>query len=71
MRLAPPRRQGIIKSLLSKIGFETKDTGTLADPPEWLELLLDGGFEPTLSGVTITPQVAMETQHDHRRLSAA
>jgi HK97 family phage portal protein len=55
----PPRRQGIFKSLLSKIGFETKDTGTLAYPPEWLEALLNGGFEPTLSGVVITPQVAM------------
>ena len=58
--VAPPRRQGIFKSLLTKIGFEAKDTGTLDCPPPWLELLLDGGFEPTLSGVIITPQVAME-----------
>ena len=57
--VAPPRQQGIFKSLLSAIGFETKDTGTLADPPPWLELLLAGDFEPSLAGITISPLTAM------------
>ena len=61
MLAPPPRRQGIFKSLLGAIGFqtETKDTGTLADPPPWLELLLAGDFEPSLAGITISPLTAM------------
>ena len=57
--VAPPRQQGIFKSLLSAIGFETKDTGTLADPPPWLELLFSGDIEPSLAGITISPLTAM------------
>lgn len=56
-----PRRQGIFRSLLGKLGFETKDgTGTLSQPDEWLFELLSGNLEPTIAGVTITPINAME-----------
>ena len=55
-----PRRQGTFRSLLSKLGFEKKDSGTLSQPDEWLFELFSGNIEPTIAGVTVTPTNAME-----------
>jgi HK97 family phage portal protein len=55
-----PRRQGMFRSLLGKLGIEAKDGGTLARPDDWLAELLSGNIEPTIAGVTVTPLNAME-----------
>ena len=61
MRLAPPRRQGIFRSLLSTFGLERKDCepSSLADPSDWLEALFSGEFEPSIAGINVTPINAM------------
>ncbi len=59
MRLNPWRKQGTSTASFRKAEVETKTTGTLADPPAWLELLLSGDFEPSIAGINITPQTAM------------
>src|SRR6185437_7193770 len=56
-----PRRQGMFRSLIGKLGFEKKDgSSTLSHPDEWLFELLSGNIEPTIAGVTVTPTNAME-----------
>lgn len=58
MTTSPPRRQGIIRTVLGKLGFEAKDGGCLANPDPWLLEMFNGGA-PSSAGVFVSPQTAM------------
>jgi HK97 family phage portal protein len=59
VRLIPWRKQGKSSASIRKSEVESKATGTLADPPDWLELLFAGDIFPSRAGVTISPLTAM------------